>query len=470
MSEKMSSESNPSKAGKALARWLGRDGQPDTSVQAILGNPQAQASADADGPVRWIKRVGWLAVVLAVLWALFAPLTQGVPVNGFLKVEGNSKTIQHLKGGTVSNILVKEGQRVKTGEPLLQLDDVQLKAQLGVVEAQLVSALAVEARLMAERFNLPQVTYPDFLLKRAQPDAKAAMDLQNQLFASRRNALQIEVAGTQEAVAGFEEQIRGFTAQEKAKAEQLRLFKEEYNNLKPLHEQGFVPRNRMFELERAMAMLSGQRSEDLANVGRARSQIAESRQRMLLTQENYRKEVETQLTDAQKQADDLKQRHVAILDDLSRVTLSSPVEGTVVGLAVHTVGGVISPGQRVMDIVPTGLPLVVEVQIPTHLIDSVQPGLEADVHFLALDRTLVPVVVGDLSYVSADRQADPNRPEITYFIGRVSLKPEEMAKLGKHQLQSGMPAEVVIKTGERTFVGYLLKPLLSRLTFAFKER
>lgn len=470
MNEKETSVSPQTADRSWLDRLLGRKAQPDGAVMAILQNPQAQASVDADGPVRWIKRVGWLVVVLAVLWALFAPLTQGVPVNGFLKVEGNSKTIQHLKGGTVSNIVVKEGQRVKAGEPLLLLDDVQLKSQLGVVEAQLVSALAVEARLMAERSNLPRVVYPDFLLKRQQPDAKATMDLQNQLFSSRRSAIQIEVAGTQEAIAGFEEQIRGFTAQEKAKAEQLRLFKEEYSNLQPLHEQGFVPRNRMFELERAMAMLAGQRSEDMANTGRARSQIAEARQRMLLTQENYRKEVETQLTEAQKQADDLKQRHVAILDDLSRVTLASPVDGTVVGLSVHTVGGVIAPGQKVMDIVPSGLPLVVEVQIPTHLIDSVHPGLNADVHFLALDRTLVPVVVGELSYVSADRQADPNRPEITYFVGRVSLKPDEMAKLGRHPLQAGMPAEVVIKTGERTFGGYLLKPLLSRMAFAFKER
>lgn len=450
-------------------RLLGK-GVPDIAVQTIMNDDTARASGDASQPVRWGRWALLVAGVLFVGWGAFAPLSQGVPISGFLKVEGNSKSIQHMKGGIVDEIAVKEGDVVKPGQVLVRLNDVQLNAQRGIIEAQMVSALSVDARLQAERENKAAVTYPVFLTSRKAPDALQAMQLQSQLFGSRRAALATEEAGTLEAIKGIEEQIRGISAQEKAKVEQARLFKEEYEALKPMFDQGFVPRNRMFELERAMAQLSGARSEDIANLGRARSQIAEARQRITLTRDNYRKEVETQLTEASKQVDDLTQRHLGTLDDLERSVLVSPVGGTVSGLTIHTLGGVVAPGQRLMDVVPADLPLVIEVMIPTHLIDNVRAGLPADVHFLALDRTVVPVIEGKLVYVSADRQFEPNRPDVSYFIGRVSVSPQEIAKLGHHALQVGMPAEVVLKTGERTFFGYLLKPLLTRLPFAFKER
>lgn len=450
-------------------RLMGK-GVPDKGVNAILDNPDARASSDSTVPGRWGRWAIVVAGLLFVCWGALAPLSQGVPVNGFVKVEGNSKSIQHSKGGIIEEIAVKEGDGVQVGQTLIRFNDVQLKAQLGVIEAQLVSVLSVHARLEAERGNKLAVAYPKFLTDRKQDDALQAMQLQNQLFASRRAALSIEEAGTRDGINGLELQIVGITAQEKAKVEQLRLFKEEYDNLKPLFDQGFVPRNRMFELERAMAMLSGQRSEDIANIGRARSQIAEARQRILLTQENYRKEVETQLTEAAKQVADSIQRHVGTLDELDRVVLTAPVAGTVVGLAVHTLGGVVAPGQRLMDVVPSDSTLIIEVMIPTHLIDNVKVGLPADIHFSALDRTVVPVIEGKLVYVSADRQTDQNRPEISYFIGRVFASKQEMGKLGGNVVQIGMPAEVVIKTGERTLFGYLVKPLVSRLPFAFKER
>lgn len=444
--------------------------QPDAAVQAILADPHARAASDTTKPAHWGRRALLVGVLLFLAWALFAPLSQGVPVHGFLKVEGNIKAVQHLKGGIVDAILVKEGDKVEEGQTLLRLNEIQYKAQLGIIESQLISALAVEARLMAERENKSIVRYPEFLLKRQQSDARDAMRVQSQLFLSRRAALASEENMSRESIAGLREQIIGLTAQEKAKAEQLRLFHAEYDNLKPMYEQGFVPRNRMFELERAMAMLSGQRSEDIGNIGKAKSQIAENRARMLLAGDNYRKEVDTLLTDTQKQVGDLKERHIAILDDLSRVEVKAPVSGIVVGLSAHTVGGVIAPGDKIMDIVPSGENLVVEAQIPTLLIDNVRAGLEADVHFLALDQTIAPTLPGQLIYVSADRQSDPNRPEITYFVGRVAVDGAALAKLGKHKLQAGMPVDVVIKTGERTFAGYLLKPLLSRMQFAFTER
>jgi protease secretion system membrane fusion protein len=236
-----------------------------------------------------------------------------------------------------------------------------------------------------------------------------------------------------------------------------------------MYEQGFIPRNRMFELERAVAFLSGQRSEDLANIGRARSQISETRLKILQSKELYRKDVETHLAEVQREVADQRERYIAVRDDLERVVVRSPSTGVVVDMSVYTVGGVITAGQQIMDVVPADQPLQVEVRIPTQLIDNVHPGLDADIHFPALDQFEVPRIPGRLVYVSADRLTEP-RNEESYFLGRIEVKPESMGLLGKHQLQTGMPANVVIITGERSFLSYVVRPILARLQFAFTER
>lgn len=425
---------------------------------------------DTQQPVRWGRRALLAGLAVFLLWAAFAPLGQGVPTHGYIKVEGNRKTIQHLKGGVVEEILVREGDHVVANQPLIRLNETQVEAQQGIVESQLVSMLAVEARLVAERADQDKITLPQFLIERQNdPTAKEVIQVQHQLFATRRSALRGEIAIAQENISGLELQIQGLQAQEKSKAEQLRLYKEELGSLKPLYEEGFVPRNRMFELERAIAYVDGARSDDISNIGRARSSISELKLRILKARTDNQKEVETQLTDIQRQAGDLKERLVATQDDLNRVVLRAPVAGTVVDLSVHTVGGVISPGQKLMDVVPEGPNLQVEVQIDPQLIDNVRAGQEADVHFVALDQTIVPAIPGKLIYVSADRMVE-ERTQQPYFVGRVEVTEEGLKKLGKHVLQPGMPADVVIKTGQRTLLGYLLKPLLTRLQFTFTER
>lgn len=427
-------------------------------------------SVDLAEPVRWGRRALWIGALAVVVWVAFAPLSEGVPVHGVIKVEGNRKTIQHLRGGIVEEILVQEGDIVQMNQPLIRLNETQVQAQQGMVESQLVSLMATEARLKAERDGALKIAFPDFFAdKKSDPRVIDAISLQQQLFQTRRTSLEGEIAIAVESIAGLEQQIEGLLAQQQSKAEQLKLFKEELADLKPMYEQGFVPRNRMFELERAVAYLSGQYSEGLANIGRARSQIAELRLKMLSARNATRKEVETQLTEVQSKVADFTERRVATLDDLARVVLRAPLAGTVVDLSVHTLGGVIGSGQKLMDIVPAEGSLVVEVQIPPHLIDNVHSGQDADVHFLAMEQTIVPSIPGKLMYISADRITDP-RNDNSYFVGRVQLTPEGMKKLGKHTMQAGMPADVVIKTGERTFLGYLLKPLLNRMQFAFTER
>ena len=225
----------------------------------------------------------------------------------------------------------------------------------------------------------------------------------------------------------------------------------------------------MFEIERAIAFLNGQLSEDIATMGRIRSQISEIRLKIFQSKEIYQKEVETQLTEIQRQVADLKERLVATRDELERVVVRSPATGVVFGLTANTVGGVISPGQKLMDVLPEGLALQIEAQIPTHLIDNVRTGLDADIAFPALDRFEISHIPGRLIYISADRFTD-SRTDAAYYLGRVEVTPEGMQALGSHKLQPGMPANVVIVTGERTMFGYLVRPLASRLHFAFTER
>jgi membrane fusion protein, protease secretion system len=456
----------------SFATWLERfNARLEARVdQAFPADAPSEPETDLKEPVRWGWRIFWVITTAVLLWGTFAPLDQGVPVSGFVGVEGSRKTIQHLRGGIVEEILVREGDSVVVDQVLIRLNEAQVQAQQGSITSQLLNTLAVEARLVAERAGRDKVVFPPFLLERKDvPRVQEAMQVQEQLFHTRRAALAGEIAIATETIAGLNQQIVGLEAQERSKVAQLKLYDEEFQSLKPMYEQGFVPRNRMFDLERAIAFINGQRSEEIANIGRAKSQIGELKLKILQAREVFRKDVETQLTDVRRAVDDLTERRGATQDDLDRVLLRAPVAGTVVDVSVTTIGGVITPGQKLMDVVPTGGKLQVEVKIPTNLIDNVQAGLDAHIHFLALDQTIVPAVPGILTYVSADRMTDP-RTDMSYYSGKLSITAEGVAKLGNHGIVPGMPADAVIITGSRSFFSYMLKPLVARLQFAFTER
>lgn len=455
-----------------LPAWLKRlqRHSDERLVSDMERSVQSAEQADLEAPVQWGRRALWWALWAVVVWVGFAPLGQGVPANGYVTVEGSRKTIQHPRGGVVEAILVHEGDKVVADQPLIRLNEAQAQAQQGSVESQLVGLTAVLARLQAERGDTRQLIFPSFLLERqTDPQAVQAMVVQRQLFATRRAALEGEVGILEETYNGLTRQREGLQAREASNTQQIKLYADEYAALKPVFEQGFVPRQRMFELERALAYVTGQRNEDQANLGRVQSQMSEIRLRMAQVRAAFRKEVETQLTDVQRQVDDLSQRRIATLDELERVVLRAPEAGTIVELSIHTIGGVAAPGQKLMDIVPTGSKLVVEVMIPPQLIDSVNLGQFADIHFPAFDQTIVPVVEGKLVYVGADRQTDP-RTDVSYFVGRVEITPAGHKELGKNELRLGMPADVIIKTGERSLFAYLVKPLLSRMQSGMLER
>jgi protease secretion system membrane fusion protein len=421
-------------------------------------------------PRRW----GWWVLVLGfggfLAWAMLAPLDAGVSAAGSVVVSGNRKAVQPLAGGKIAAILAKDGDTVATGQLLVRLDDTASRSQLDITMGQWLTSLATEARLVAERSGRPNLEFPQELIAQAgDPRAAAAMALQTQLFATRRQTLASELAAMGQNIQGLEALSRGIETSRQTKEAQLRLLDEQLRNQRSLADEGFLPRNRVLELERTAASTSGAIAEDSGNLGRNQQAMAEARTRMLARQQDVRREVETQLADIQREASALRSRLQALEFDLRNTEIKAPANGIVMGLAVHTVGGVVAAGSPMMEVVPADESLKVEAQIPPHLIDKVRPGLAVDILFPAFNQATTPHIPGRVVQVSADVLNEPRQNNQPYFKAVVEVTPEGMAKLRSHEIRAGMPAEVFVRTGERTAMNYLLKPLLDRLNRALTE-
>ena len=424
-----------------------------------------------------IVRFGMLTLLFGFggffLWAGLAPLDEGVPGTGIVTVDTKRKTIQHLKGGIVEAILVREGERVKTGDVLLRLNNTDIKAQLDIARGQYSLAKAMEARLLAERDDLRQVDFPDDLVEAGKTDLRAqeAMSSQSRLFAARRAALSRELGTLDETIVGFNNQITGQQSVQAGKKTQIDLIEKELASLRGLVEEGFVPRNKLYEMERILADLAGTRGSDLAQISRAQAAISETKLRKLQRREEFRKEVETRMSDVQKEVSSRLDQLKALEEEYVRSVIKAPTDGQVVGLVAHTVGGVIRPGDLIMDIVPEGDILVVEAQLPVNLIDKVRVGQLANMHLqIILGGGIQPVIEGRVTRVSADRIADP-RTGLPYYSALIEITAKGEAEIVKYKIkvQPGMQADVTVVTGERTVLQYLLRPLTSRLTAGMKE-
>lgn len=425
---------------------------------------------DSRSAARW----GMIALIFGfggfVLWAAFAPLDEGVPAPGVVNVESKRKTVQHLRGGIVREIRVQEGSVVKEGDVLIVLNDVEARAQLDIVQAQWWSALAQEARLIAEQSGAATIRFPEALTASDDPRALDAMRIQEGLFRTRREALASQLRILEENLKGLREQIAGMEALQAGKQRQIELLEAELKSMRELAREGFLPQVRLMEIERMLADLSGSRANDLANIARTRNSIAEVQLRMAAIRQEFQQEVQQRLSEVQKEVENNRDRLTALREEVARAELRAPVDGTVVGLNVFTVGGVIQPGQVLMEIVPEDESMLVEVHIPTHLIEKVHPGLEADIRFATVRGAMMPPITGTLITVSADRLIDPHTG-MPYFLGRVQVSKEGLETLirTRHPIHPGMPADVVIKTGERTLLQYLINPLTSRIASALKE-
>lgn len=419
------------------------------------------------------SRIGWWITSVGVggflLWAALAPLDQGVPVSGSVVSATNRKAVQHQSGGTIREILVREGDVVRAGQVLVRFQDEQSRSHADASRAQLFHARAAEARLIAERDGMPKIRFPAELESvRNDPAAASHIALQEQLFVSRQMALRNELAAYDENIAGLKMQIAGLTEARENKKQQLALIGEQLAGLRELAKEGYVPRNRVLDLERTQAQLSAAFSEDLGSIGRAQRQVAELGMRRLQRQQEYQKEVRQQLADVQKEAEVLGHRLSAQAFELDNLQVRAPVDGTVVGMNVFTQGGVVGSGFRMMDIVPGSDPLIVEGQVPVEFVDKVRDGLPVELIFSAFDRNSTPRIPGIVTHVSADRLVD-DRSGMPYYKVKAKVAPEAARLVSDLGIQAGMPVELFIRTGERTLMNYLFKPILDRAHMALTE-
>lgn len=417
-------------------------------------------------------RLGWLLVLFGfggfILWALLAPLDKGVPMSGTVAAQSNRQAVQHLTGGTVQQLLVRDGDQVKEGQVLARMNPVTAESAVNLTEVQYLSALANVARLSAERDGVKTITFPEELTKRSgEPQIAELMSMQSGLLMSRQSALQSQLGGLDENIAGLKLQIQGLQESRESKKQQVEMLKEQLGGMRDLAKEGYVARNRLFDLERTFAQLNGQISEDIGNIGRSQRQVMELTLRKSQALQDYQKEVRTQMNEQQREADAQRARLNAQTFELSNVEVRAPVAGTVVGLAVFTNGGVIPSGFKLMDIVPFGDPLVAEGQLPVNLVDKVYPGLKVELIFSAFNSNKTPHIEGEVVVVAADRQVD-ERTGMPFYVVKVKVTPkgQQMMAHYKMDVRPGMPVELFVKTGERTMMNYLFRPIIDRMPAA----
>jgi membrane fusion protein, protease secretion system len=423
---------------------------------------------DTRRPIRiglWTLGIGFGGFLL---WAGLAPLDEGVPTQGMVAIDTKRKAVQHQTGGIVRQVLVREGQAVKADEPLIHLDDAVTQASHEAIRQNYLTLRAMEGRLLAEQSGQQKISFhPDLKETEGSPYILQTIDNQRQLFQSRRLSLSAELQAIRESIQGQEASIQGYEGMLSARKSQLEYLQEDLKGMRDLVKEGYAPRNRLLELERMAADAMASIADIQGNLQRARSAIAELKMRSTLRTQEYRKEVDSQLADVRRQVEAESDKFKAVANELSRTIIRAPAEGQVVGLVTQTVGGVVSPGQKLMDIVPDDEPLLLETQVQPHLIDRVKPDALTDVRFSSFAHSPELVVEGKIVSISNDLIMEPN--QLPYYLARVSITPEGMKKLGKRQLQPGMPVEVIIKTGERSVLTYLLHPLLKRMAASMKE-
>jgi HlyD family secretion protein len=430
---------------------------------------------DPRASIRRLNLVGFAAAILFLGgvggWAATSQLTGAVIAPGTLVVESNVKKVQHPTGGVVGQLLVQEGNRVEAGQIIMRLDDTVTRATLGVVQSQLDELMAREARLLAERDAAEAVTFPDELLRREREGGVAiAIAGEQRLFQSRRSAREGQRAQLRERNLQTKEEITGLVAQQQAKEAEIKFIDEELGGVTKLYQQNLVSIQRFMALNREQARLHGERGQFIATIARARAKISETELQILQLDQDFRSEVLRDQREAQGKIGELKERKTAAEDQLKRVDIRAPQKGIIHQLATHTVGGVIGPGETVMQIVPIADQLVVEAKIAPQDIDQVGVGAPATVRIMAGNQRTITDLFGTVTQIAADLTREKEQPNLVYYVVRASIPDEEVKRLLDLKLMPGMPAEIFIQTRERTPLEYLLKPLQEQIARTFRER
>jgi epimerase transport system membrane fusion protein len=426
---------------------------------------------------RRMRGIG-VTIVLAVFagfgsWAALAPLSSASHAPGVVAVESYRKTVQHLEGGIVRTIQVRDGDQVDKDQVLITLDGTQARAQLEVLRGQQYVALARDARLVAQRDGLAAVAYPKLLLaNRDDQRVREAMQVQDQTFAARKAAHDNEVALYAEQVRQLEAKIEGLIVQRRSKERLVDSYTGELEDFEALLAQGYADKQQVRDLQRKLSAAEGELGALVSELASARLQVSETRLKAIQLEKELQREVAAELAEVQSELLELREKLQSLEDMVARTVIRAPQAGVVLGLAVHTLGAVIQPGQALMDIVPRDERLVIEARVPPIDIDRVHEGQTAEIRFSAFKTRDTVKIEGKVVSLSADRLVDErDQNNLPYYLARVEITAEGLHELERSQLElvAGMPAEVLINTGERTLFAYLADPLRDTLARSFIE-
>jgi len=408
--------------------------------------------------------LGFLLFAGAGGWAATTQLRGAIIASGVIKVDRNLKSIQHRDGGIVSEIAVKEGDIVTKGQIMLRLDDAQTRAELSIVKTQLVELAGRQARLIAERENQDEITFePNFSTEFALISSG-----ERRLFDGNRRNRQNQKQQLQYGISQLEEELKGLIAQYDAKDDELDLVRTEHHKIKGLAEKKLIDTSRKYIIDRELAKLTGESGEIHANIARSRARMSEIQVQIIAIDEAARTEAQRELSVVEPKLSELRERRIAVEDRLARTDIRAPLSGTVNELFVHTIGGVITPAEKLVTLVPADAALKIEARLSPTDIDQVSIGQEARMRFSAFNQRATPELDGNIAYISAATSTDPATGQI-FYLADVAVPATEIAKLGVNKLLPGMPVEVFVSTEERTAISFLAKPLTDQFNRAFRE-
>ncbi|MDE3059632.1 MAG: HlyD family type I secretion periplasmic adaptor subunit [Pseudomonadota bacterium] len=436
----------------------------------VSSNP---AMASVRGPLVMGLWVTLALALVGLVWGALVPIDSAAVARGSVVLLSSKKTVQHLEGGIIDEILVREGEMVKAGQALIRLNATAADASRDTLQAQLYTAQATEDRLIAEHDGLKDIAFSKEMLDagKTNGDVAKAMAAQQRLFAAEQEAEQAKIEALGERAQQSRASIDGLKAQIEGASGQLDLLSEEISTVETLLAKGYATKTRLYELERRKSELQGSKGQYEAEIAKAKQTIAETEADIASDRGDFESKHASELRDAQAQIAELRKKLLTASDVASRTLITAPVAGIVTGLKYHTAGGVIQPGAPVMDIVPQDDQLVIEAQVRPNDIAQVHAGLDARIIFPAYKMRSTPKVPGKVTLVSADKFTDEHaaQPQ-SWYTARIEVDKEFLSRLQRPiELYPGMPAEVLISTGSRSFLSYLFRPISDSMNRAFRE-
>ncbi|AZE49388.1 Type I secretion membrane fusion protein, HlyD family [Pseudomonas chlororaphis] len=424
---------------------------PDRQIESFSDLPVSDRKAHRLG-------MGIVGVTFGLFgtWAALAPLDGAAYAPGVVTVQTYRKTVQHLEGGIVKSVLAHDGDIVKRDDPLIILDDAQLRSEYEATQSLLIAARAMESRLIAERDGLPAIDFGP-MSDPASVRGEEARQGETQVFNARRGSRLGQIAVLRERIGQLHQQIKGLESMIAVKVRLEKSYSGEIGELSDLLKQGFVDKQRLLEQDRKLGMLRSEVADHRSTIDKTRLQINETQLQILQVDKDFDSDVAKQLAEVQTKIYDLQEKNSALEDRLSRIVIRAPDAGMVIGMTVHTIGGVVRSATPLLDIVPSVSELVIEAQVAPVDIDRIAIGKRADIRFGAFNSSTTPVIEGEVSSVSGDRLTN-EKTGTAYYLARVRVTEHGVRTLGERKLLPGMPADVLIVTGQRTLLQYLMQP------------